>query len=160
MSAELRRLSYQEPAAGIKVQLCALRVIIVQQVVAILVLARTYSRPWQFGFQGRNEKGWGMSNYSSYLAYCQDQAADCARRARLARTPAVEIYCRGLELRWLRLAKQAQETSAPSWTHQAPLGQATPRRLTDKARPSNVRLLAKIYSSIEADALTLGRSSC
>jgi len=63
-------------------------------------------------------------------------------------------------LRWLRLAKQAQETSAPSWTHQAPLGQATPRRLTDKARPSNVRLLAKIYSSIEADALTLGRSSC
>jgi hypothetical protein len=142
------------------VQLRTLRVIIVQQVVAILVLARTYSRPWQFGFQGRNEKGWGMSNYSSYVTYCQDQAADCARRARLARTPAVEIYCRGLELRWLRLAKQAQETSAPSWTHQAPLGQATPRRLTDKARPSNVRLLAKIYSSIEADALTLGRSSC
>ena len=54
----------------------------------------------------------------------------------------------------MRLAEQAQETGAPNWTHDAPIGQATPRRLT-KARPSDVRLLAKIYSSIEADALTL-----
>ena len=60
----------------------------------------------------------------------------------------------------MRLAEQAQETGAPDWTHDAPIGQATPRRHTTKARPSDVRLLAKIYSSIEADALTLGRSSC
>ena len=97
---------------------------------------------------------------SSYATYCQDQAADCARRARLARTPAVETYCRSLELRWLRLAEQAQETSAPSWTHDATLGQATPRPLATKARPSDVRLLAKLYSSLEADAVTLGRTSC
>ena len=132
-------------------QLCALRVIIVQQFVAILVLARTYSRPWPFAFRGRNEKGWGMSTYATY---CQNQAADCARRARLAGSPEIAAYCRRLELRWMRLAEQAQETGAPNWTHDAPIGQATPRRLT-KARPSDVRLLAKIYSSIEADALTL-----
>ena len=89
---------------------------------------------------------------SSYATYCQDQAADCARRARLARSPEIAAYCRSLELRWIRLAEQAQETSV---TPDAPLGQATPRRLATKARPSDVRLLAKIYSSIEADALML-----
>jgi hypothetical protein len=116
--------------------LCALRVVIVQQFVAILVLARTYSRPWPFAFRGRNEKGWGMS---SYATYCQGQAADCGRRARLARSPEIAVYCRSLELRWMRLAQQAQETGGPSWTHQGPLGQATSRRLINKARPSDVR---------------------
>jgi hypothetical protein len=47
---------------------------------------------------------------SSYASYCQDQAADCARRARLARSPEMVAYCRSLELRWRRLAEQAQET--------------------------------------------------
>jgi hypothetical protein len=47
---------------------------------------------------------------SSYANYCQDQAANCARRARLASSPEIVAYCRSLELRWLRLAKQAQET--------------------------------------------------
>jgi len=47
---------------------------------------------------------------SSYASYCQDQAADCARRARLARSPEIVVYCRGLELRWRRLAEQAQGT--------------------------------------------------
>jgi hypothetical protein len=97
---------------------------------------------------------------ASYATYCEDQAADCARRARLARSSEVAAYCRSLGLRWMRLAEQAQGTGAPSWTHDAPLGQATPRPLATKARPSDVRLLAKVYSSIEADALTLGRSSC
>ena len=47
---------------------------------------------------------------SSYATYCQDQAADCARRARLASSPEIVAYCRGLELRWLKLAALAQET--------------------------------------------------
>ena len=47
---------------------------------------------------------------SSYVSYCQDQAADCARRARLASSPEIVAYCRSLELRWLRLGEQAQET--------------------------------------------------
>ena len=47
---------------------------------------------------------------SSYASYCQDQASDCARRARLASSPEVVAYCRSLEFRWLRLAEQAQET--------------------------------------------------
>jgi hypothetical protein len=94
---------------------------------------------------------------ASYATYCEDQAADCARRARLAKSSEVAAYCRSLELRWMRLAEQhksstraAQETSTPSWTHDAPLWHATPRRLAAKARPSDVRLLAKVYSSLTA----------
>jgi len=47
---------------------------------------------------------------SSYASYCQDQAADCVRRARLASSPEIVAHCRSLELRWLKLAAQAQET--------------------------------------------------
>src|SRR5262245_3746945 len=47
---------------------------------------------------------------SSYASYCQDQATDCARRARLASTPEIVAHCRGLECRWLRLAQRAQAT--------------------------------------------------
>jgi hypothetical protein len=46
---------------------------------------------------------------SSYASYCHDQAAYCARRARLASSPEVVAYCRGLEFRWLKLAEGAQE---------------------------------------------------
>jgi hypothetical protein len=48
----------------------------------------------------------------SYASYCQDQAADCARRAGLARSPEVAAYWRRLGLRWLGLSEQAQETGA------------------------------------------------
>jgi hypothetical protein len=47
---------------------------------------------------------------SSYASYCQDQATDCARRARLASTPEIVAHCRSLEYRWLRLAQRAQAT--------------------------------------------------
>ena len=47
---------------------------------------------------------------SYYATYCQDQAADCARRARLASSPEIVAYCRSLELRWLKLSARAQET--------------------------------------------------
>jgi hypothetical protein len=46
----------------------------------------------------------------SYANYCQDQAAACARRARLASSPEIVASCRTLELRWLKLAEQAQDT--------------------------------------------------
>ena len=47
---------------------------------------------------------------SSYATYCQDQAIACARRARLASSPEIVVYCRTLEFRWQRFAEQAQET--------------------------------------------------
>ena len=43
----------------------------------------------------------------SYANYCQDQAAACARRARLASSAEIVAYCRALELKF---AEQAQDT--------------------------------------------------
>jgi len=44
---------------------------------------------------------------SSYAKYCRDQAAECARRARLANSPEVAANCLKLELRWIKLAERA-----------------------------------------------------
>jgi hypothetical protein len=46
----------------------------------------------------------------SYAEFCLDQASDCARRARLARSTQIAAYYQDLAWRWLRLAEQAQET--------------------------------------------------
>lgn len=46
---------------------------------------------------------------SSYATYCRDQAAECARRAKLARSPEVAAYCRDLGLRWRKLAERARK---------------------------------------------------
>jgi hypothetical protein len=46
----------------------------------------------------------------SYAEFCQAQASDCARRARLARSAHIAAYYQDLGWRWLRLAEQAQET--------------------------------------------------
>jgi len=40
--------------------------------------------------------------------YCRDQAAECARRARLANSPEVAANCLKLELRWIKLAERAE----------------------------------------------------
>lgn len=45
---------------------------------------------------------------SSYVTYCQAQAAECARRAKLASSPEVAAERRKLGLRWLRLAEKAK----------------------------------------------------
>jgi hypothetical protein len=50
---------------------------------------------------------------SSYAKYCRDQAAECARRARLARSPEIAENCRSLEQRWLRLAARSEDRSGP-----------------------------------------------
>ena len=58
MSAELRRLSYQAPRSGIKVQLCALCVIIVQQFVANLCWLGPNPSIGRLLSGGRREEGW------------------------------------------------------------------------------------------------------
>jgi hypothetical protein len=50
---------------------------------------------------------------SSYARYCRDQAAECARRVKLASSPEVVANCRDLGLRWLKLAEKAEMTSRP-----------------------------------------------
>jgi hypothetical protein len=44
---------------------------------------------------------------SSYAKYCREQAAKCARRARLASSPEVVAHFRSLERRWLMFAEKA-----------------------------------------------------
>jgi hypothetical protein len=50
---------------------------------------------------------------SSYAKYCRDQAAECARRARLASSPDIVANSRTLELRWLKLAEKANAPWRP-----------------------------------------------
>jgi len=50
---------------------------------------------------------------SSYASYCQAQAAECARRARLASSPDVAEDRRNLGLRWLKLAEKARAKARP-----------------------------------------------
>ncbi|MFL6823014.1 MAG: hypothetical protein ACJ8FA_10630 [Xanthobacteraceae bacterium] len=45
---------------------------------------------------------------SSYVMYCLAQAAECARRAKLASSPQIAAERRALGLRWLRLAEKAR----------------------------------------------------
>jgi hypothetical protein len=44
----------------------------------------------------------------SYVKYCQVQAAECARRAKLASSPELAAERRLLGLRWLKLAEKAR----------------------------------------------------
>jgi hypothetical protein len=44
---------------------------------------------------------------SSYVKYCREQAAKCARRASLASSPEVVTHFRSLEQRWLKFADKA-----------------------------------------------------
>ena len=47
---------------------------------------------------------------SSYVMYCRAQAAECARRAKLASSPELAAERRNLGQRWLRLAEKAKAT--------------------------------------------------
>lgn len=44
---------------------------------------------------------------SSYSKYCREQAAECARRARVANSPDVAANYGMLEARWRKLAEKA-----------------------------------------------------
>jgi hypothetical protein len=50
---------------------------------------------------------------SSYAKYCREQAAECARRLRLASSPEVAANSRRLGLQWLRLAEKAEMAGRP-----------------------------------------------
>jgi hypothetical protein len=50
---------------------------------------------------------------SSYARYCREQAAECARRARMASSPEVAAERRDLGLKWLKLAEKAQAADRP-----------------------------------------------
>jgi len=48
---------------------------------------------------------------STYAKYCRDQAAECARRVKLASSPEVVANARELGLRWLKLARKAEQVA-------------------------------------------------
>jgi hypothetical protein len=57
---------------------------------------------------------------SSYVMYCRAQAAECARRAKLASSPELAAERRNLGLRWLRLAEKAKATPFGRMPESAP----------------------------------------
>jgi hypothetical protein len=58
---------------------------------------------------------------STYAKYCRDQAAECARRARLASSPEVAANAVMLGLRWVKLAEKADlGFGRASHSHEAP----------------------------------------
>ena len=93
---------------------------------------------------------------SSYANYCQDQAADCARRARLASSPEIVAYCRTLELRWLNLAEQAQETGGALGHESGPAATLLPLR--DKRATYPVEYGKRAGELIARGARSLRRS--
>ena len=56
---------------------------------------------------------------SLYARYCQRQAQECARRAKLARSPEVVTHYRSLGLRWVKLA-QKERAGLHSWFRRQP----------------------------------------
>jgi hypothetical protein len=70
---------------------------------------------WDTGRRRKRWRRWPQSwkrvMSSSYVMYCQAQAAECARRARLASSPELAAERRDLGLRWLRLAEKARAAS-------------------------------------------------
>jgi hypothetical protein len=48
---------------------------------------------------------------STYARYCRDQAAECARRVKLASSPEVVASARELGLRWVKLARKAEQVA-------------------------------------------------
>jgi hypothetical protein len=67
--------------------------------------------------------------------YCRDQAAECARRAKLASSPEIAAHHRSLGLRWLRLAEKAKAKvgKAASAAQTARLGTSSGRLVHGEA---------------------------
>ena len=61
---------------------------------------------------------------SSYAMYCQKQAADCARRARIASSPDIVARYRQLGLEWVKLA-QRERAGMRSWFRRQTQDEAT-----------------------------------
>ena len=88
------------------------------------------------------EEGWCMS---SYATYCRDQATDCTRRARLARSTDIAAYYEGLGLRWLRLAEHAQGTGGVVGQASEAIGSSSLRAFDLDARHNTCTSLKKLY---------------
>ena len=87
---------------------------------------------------------------SSYATYCQHQATDCARRARLAKSPDIVAYYQGLELRWLSLAEHAQEGASADDSQATEVGH-TSRRFDGRDTHHLIRgRLNKLYEELRA----------
>ena len=82
---------------------------IVGQQFAGLIVRLDLLHQTRIGLLNDREEGWSMS---SYATYCRDQATDCARRARLAKSADIAAYYEGLGMRWLSLAEHAQGTGS------------------------------------------------
>jgi hypothetical protein len=89
---------------------------------------------------------------SSYATHCQDQATDCARRARLARSADLAIYYEGLELRWLRLAEHAQGTDGVVAQASEAIGASSLRASDLDARHNICASLKKLYQELSPHA--------
>jgi hypothetical protein len=85
---------------------------------------------------------------SSYATYCQDQATDCARRARLARSTDIAIYYEGLGLRWLRLAEHAQGTGRVVAQASEAISASSLRASDLDARDNTCANLKKLYQEL------------
>ena len=85
---------------------------------------------------------------SSYATYCRDQATDCARRARLARSADIAIYYEGLGLRWLNLAEHAQGTGGGVAQASEAIGASSLRASDLDARHNTCTSLKKLYQEL------------
>ena len=77
-----------------KVSRCSLAPlsVIVRQQFAGLIVRLDLLHQTRIGLLNDREEGWSMS---SYATYCRDQATDCARRARLAKSADIAAYYEG-----------------------------------------------------------------
>ena len=85
---------------------------------------------------------------SSYATYCRDQATDCARRARLARSADIAIYYEGLGLRWLNLAEHAQGTGGVVAQASEAISASSLRASDLDARHNICASLKKLYQEL------------
>ena len=96
---------------------------------------------------------------SSYATYCRDQATDCARRARLARSADIAIYYEGLGLRWLRLAEHAQGTTGGVVAHASEAIGASSVRASDFDAQHNIcASLKKLYQELSPQLRSIASS--
>jgi hypothetical protein len=95
---------------------------------------------------------------SSYATYCRDQATDCTRRARLARSADIAIYYEGLGLRWLRLAEHAQGMGGVVGQASEAIGASSLRASDLDARHNICASLKKLYQELSPQLRSIASS--
>ena len=99
----------------------------------------------RIGLLNDREEGWSMS---SYATYCRDQATDCARRARLAKSADIAAYYEGLGMRWLSLAEHAQGTGSFVGQTREAISASNLRASDLDARHNTCANLKKLYQEL------------